>query len=40
MSRVYGLISMVMLVVAGQLMFAAGSVPIGKAEDVGLSTGG
>src|SRR6188508_1671460 len=38
MSRVVGLISVVMLVVAGRLMFAAGSVPVGKAEDVGLST--
>ena len=38
MSRVVGLISVVILVVAGRLMFAAGSVPVGKAEDVGLST--
>src|SRR4026207_305267 len=38
MSRVVALISVVMLVVAGRLMFAAGSVPVGKAEDVGLST--
>src|SRR4029450_10514201 len=40
MSRVVGLISVVMLLVAGRLMFAAGSVPVGKAEDVGLSTEG
>jgi CubicO group peptidase (beta-lactamase class C family) len=38
MKRVIGLILIVMLVVAARLTLAAGSVPIGKAEDVGLST--
>src|SRR6188474_2569535 len=38
MKRMIALILTLMLVVAGRLMFAAGSVPVGKAEDVGLST--
>src|SRR5262245_60277916 len=37
MKRVIGLIVAVMFIVAVRLTFAAGSVPIGKAEDVGLS---
>jgi len=38
MKRVLGFGLAAILVVAAQLMFAAGSVPTGKAEDVGLST--
>ena len=38
MKRVVGFGVAAILVVAAQLMFAAGSVPTGKAEDVGLST--
>src|SRR6188474_1768879 len=38
MKRMIALILTLMLVVAAPLIFAAGSVPVGKAEDVGLST--
>ena len=38
MKRTMGLVITVMLVWATGLIFAAGSVPVGKAEDVGLST--
>jgi CubicO group peptidase (beta-lactamase class C family) len=38
MKRVLGFGLAAILVVAAQLMYAAGSVPTGKAEDVGLST--
>ena len=38
MKRVMGLLLVVMLAVTAQLTLTAGSVPVGKAEDVGLST--
>jgi CubicO group peptidase (beta-lactamase class C family) len=38
MKRVITVVIVAMLVAATRLMFAAGSVPVGKAEDVGLST--
>jgi CubicO group peptidase (beta-lactamase class C family) len=38
MKKMMGLVITVMLVAATGLIFAAGSVPVGKAEDVGLST--
>src|ERR1044071_3006914 len=38
MKRVITVVIVAMLVVATRLIFAAGSVPVGKAEDVGLST--
>ena len=38
MNRVMGLLLVVMLAVTAQLTLTAGSVPVGKAEDVGLST--
>ena len=38
MKRLIALVIVVMVVAATRLIFAAGSVPVGKAEDVGLST--